>query len=106
VLEGCGATVVAVATAAEALDHLAGPDHVDAVVSDIGMPGEDGYHLIRRLRARPDPEVRGVPTIALTAYARPEDRDRALAAGYDHHLAKPLDPARVAHVIADLLGRA
>jgi CheY-like chemotaxis protein len=71
------------------------------VVSDIGMPYEDGYALIKQLRAS-EPGLREAVAIALTAYARPEDRKRALDAGYDEHLAKPADPEALAVLIANL----
>jgi CheY-like chemotaxis protein len=76
------------------------PPHV--LVSDIGMAGEDGYALIRALRARPRERGGAIPAIALTAFARPEDRARALAAGYQAHLAKPLDAPELVAAIADL----
>jgi CheY-like chemotaxis protein len=60
------------------------------LICDVGLPDDDGYGLLRRLRALPEGER--VPAIALTAYARPEDRAKALAAGFRAHLAKPLDP--------------
>jgi CheY-like chemotaxis protein/two-component sensor histidine kinase len=73
----------------------------DVVVSDIGMPGRDGYELIRRLRSFAEP-IRSTPAIAVTAYADPEDRMHALAAGYQLHLAKPADPLVVAESILSL----
>ena len=76
----------------------------ELVVSDIGMPGEDGYELIRRVRGLPHDAGGGTPAIALTAFARREDRLRALRAGYDRHLAKPIDPAELIATMADLLG--
>ncbi|MGH7277121.1 MAG: hybrid sensor histidine kinase/response regulator, partial [Candidatus Rokuibacteriota bacterium] len=101
VVRACGADVTAVASAREALQAL---DHSlpDVLVSDIAMPGEDGYALIRQVRARP-PERGGlVPAAALTAYARLDDRWRALAAGYQRHVPKPIEPADLASVIAGL----
>jgi PAS domain S-box-containing protein len=89
-----------VPTAAEALRTLAA-EHVDILVSDIGMPDVDGYQLIQRLRK--SKEQRHLPAIALTAYARPEDRQRALLAGYQMHLAKPVDPRELIAGIASLL---
>lgn len=76
----------------------------ELLVSDIGMPGEDGYELIRRVRALPIDEGGGTLAIALTAFARREDRLRALRVGYDRHLAKPIDPAELLSTIAELLG--
>jgi len=61
------------------------------VVADIGMPVHDGYRLIREIRNSADPQVRDVPAIAVTAYARDVDRARVLEAGYQDHLAKPID---------------
>ncbi|HEX2641684.1 MAG TPA: response regulator [Thermoanaerobaculia bacterium] len=104
-LEGCGAEVAAVGSAAAALDLL---DRrlPDVVVSDIGMPEEDGYAFIRRLRER-SPERGGqLPVVALTAYARAEDRTRALASGFQTHLAKPLEPGTLVQTVAGLAGRA
>jgi signal transduction histidine kinase len=103
-LEHCGARVTAVASvpaALEALD-LARPD---VLVSDIGVPGEDGYSLIRKVRARAAERGGNVPAAALTAYARSEDRIRALSAGFQTHLAKPFDPAELVATIAALAGR-
>jgi two-component system CheB/CheR fusion protein len=77
----------------------------DVVVSDLGMPGEDGYAFIRRLRELPPERGGRVRTVALTAYARPEDRDAALAAGYDRHLAKPIDPIDLCVAVAALAQR-
>jgi PAS domain S-box-containing protein len=104
VLRHYGATVTAVESAGGALESLerARPD---VLVSDIGMPGEDGYTLIRRIRAM-EPEGRPIPAIALTAYARTEERARALRAGYQRHVAKPVEPLELASVIASLAGRA
>jgi CheY-like chemotaxis protein/nitrogen-specific signal transduction histidine kinase len=74
----------------------------DVLISDIGMPGEDGLTLIRRVRAL-GPEAGGdVPAVALTAYARPEDRSKAMSAGYTRHAAKPIEPARLFAVIASV----
>jgi CheY-like chemotaxis protein len=67
-------------------------DPPDVLVSDIGLPDEDGYDLIRRLRSRGPDAGGGIPAIALTAYATADDRARALAAGFQLHLAKPIDP--------------
>jgi len=94
-----GAHVIRADTAAEAVVAIerAIPD---LLISDIGMPGEDGYELLRRVRALA-PEVGGrVPAIALTAFAREEDVHRALEAGFSLHVAKPIDPAELASVVA------
>jgi CheY-like chemotaxis protein len=105
VLEGCGAQVVAVASAAEALEAVHGESNaLSCVVSDIGMPDRDGYDFIRDMRAMPGAAGR-VPAIALTALARDEDRKRTLLAGYQVHISKPVDPAELVTVIATLAGR-
>jgi CheY-like chemotaxis protein len=97
----------AVTTATSVESALAAFERVspDVVLSDLGMPGEDGYALIRRLRELPPERGGRVRTVALTAYARPEDRDAALAAGYDRHLAKPIDPIDLAVAVAALVQR-
>jgi CheY-like chemotaxis protein len=104
ILEQCGARVTAAASADEARAALAGgPPHV--LVSDIGMPDEDGYELIRRIRTL-EPECGGsVPAIAVTAYAKEEDADRALAAGYDMHVAKPIEPSVLVEAVARVAWR-
>ena len=102
-LQQCGALVTAVATSAEALEAFATVP--DVLVSDIGLPGEDGYELLRKVRSL-GPERGGkVPAAALTAFARAEDRLRALDAGYQTHLAKPLDPSELVATVARLTGR-
>ena len=70
------------------------------IVSDLGMAGQDGYDLIRLLRARPAEKGGKVPAVAVTGYANPGDRQRALAAGYSNHVAKPIDPRSVANAVA------
>jgi CheY-like chemotaxis protein len=97
-LERCGASVRVVDSAAQALEAL--DDWTpDVLVSDIGMPGEDGYALLARVRARPGRSAR-VPAIALTAFASVDDRVRLLAAGFQLHLAKPADPSELTAGIA------
>jgi PAS domain S-box-containing protein len=105
ILEECQAEVTAVASASEALEmlHRTKPD---VLVSDIGMAGEDGYELIRKVREVGNDLERQLPAVALTAYASSEDRDRALAAGYQMYVAKPVDPAALVDVVAALAGRA
>ncbi|HYG79826.1 MAG TPA: PAS domain S-box protein [Pyrinomonadaceae bacterium] len=101
ILERCGAEVTAVASADEALASFerARPD---VLVSDIGMPGGNGYELIKRIRAL-GPERGGrVPAVALTAYAGPKDRRRALLAGFQVHLAKPIEPDELLAVVSGL----
>ena len=99
VLEQAGATVRAVESAGDAVESLE-HEPSDVLLSDIAMPGVDGYTLLGRARAR----LRGreIPAAALTAYAASEDRSRALAAGFRAHLAKPVDPAELVAVVADL----
>jgi signal transduction histidine kinase/CheY-like chemotaxis protein len=105
VLEERGAEVVTVASATEALRAVDGGNSgVSVMVSDIGMPERDGYDLIRDMRAMPG-AAGLVPAIALTALARDEDRERALLAGYQVHIGKPIDPAELVTVIATLTGR-
>ncbi|PYR10774.1 MAG: hypothetical protein DMF99_10710 [Acidobacteria bacterium] len=102
VLQQAGAEVISVASAAEALDTLH-HRRADVLISDIGMPDEDGYALIHRVRAL-DPKSGGtVPAIALTANARAEDRSHALAAGFQIHLAKPIDPGELTRTIAETI---
>ena len=101
VLEDSGAGVRTAASAAEALAALEAVELPDVVVSDIGMPEQDGYDLIRQVRALPGAASR-IPAVALTALARGEDRSRALQAGYQRHISKPVDPAELVCLIADL----
>ena len=75
------------------------------LVADIEMPGEDGYSLIGRVRALAEGEGGRTPAVALTAYARAEDRMRALLAGYQVHVPKPVAPAELAAVVAGLVGQ-
>ena len=104
ILKSQGAQVEVAASAAEALSALsAARPHI--LVSDVEMPGQDGYELIRKVRQLP-PEAGGkVPAAALTAYARPEDRMRALMAGFQIHVPKPVQPAELVAVVASLAGR-
>lgn len=101
VLEMCGSEVVTSDTAAEALTEIRG-GKFDVLISDIGMPGEDGYSLIEKVRSLTDAEGGRTPAIALTAYARVEDRIRALKAGFQAHLPKPVEPVELAAVVASL----
>jgi PAS domain S-box-containing protein len=99
-----GALVEPAASAGEALDALRRRPP-DVLVCDIGMPGEDGYALLARVRALTAEEGGLVPAVALTAYARADDRRRALAAGYQVHLAKPVDPDELISLVARMAGR-
>jgi len=100
-LELCGARVTGVGSAAEALEIL-DRDPPDVILCDIGMPDEDGYALVRRIRARGVGDGGQTPAVALTAYARDEDRNRALAAGFQTHVPKPVEPGEIARVVAEL----
>jgi signal transduction histidine kinase/CheY-like chemotaxis protein len=104
VLEDCEAEVIVATNAAEALECVQ-RSRPDVLVSDIGMPGEDGYSLIRKVRALPAALGGATPAVALTAYARAEDRVNAIMAGFQHHLAKPVGPVELIAVIASLAGR-
>ena len=103
-LESCGMIVQIAASADAALAELerAVPD---VLISDIGMPEQDGYALIEKIRASASEGVRRVPAIALTAYAMVEDRNRALLAGFNLHATKPADPGALITMVADLAGR-
>lgn len=106
-LQHCGATVRAVSSGAEALDVLLSSQTnglPDVIVSDIGMPHEDGYQVIRRLRAMPSAHAT-IPAVAVTGYATAEDIERVLAAGFQRHVAKPIDPATLVTAIAELVKR-
>jgi CheY-like chemotaxis protein len=100
-LESVGATVTTVSSVREALAALARAEP-DVLVSDLRLAGEDGYTLIREVRARDGERARPLPAIALTAYPRVEDRARALDAGYHVHVPKPVEPAELNSVIAAL----
>ncbi len=111
VLKQCEAEVIAVDSVPEALKALK-EFMPDVLVSDIGMPVEDGYALIRQLREMPEASLSQIPAIALTAFANQSDRDRTLEAGFQMHLPKPVEPdelvralAKLAEGIASLVGR-
>jgi signal transduction histidine kinase len=103
-LTGAGAHIESVNTAEAALARLEG-DLPDLMVSDIGMPGEDGFSLIRKVRARLSEIGAQLPVVALTAYARGEDRATALRAGFNAHVSKPAPSSELVAVIASLCGR-
>jgi two-component system, chemotaxis family, CheB/CheR fusion protein len=105
-LEQYGAEVHAAASTTEALDLLrANPEQYDVLLSDIGMPEQDGYSLIRQIRAL-DAEAGGkIPAAALTAYARDDDLRRAIVAGFQRHIAKPVLSTQLARIVAALAGR-
>ena len=97
-LERCGAVVSTAMSAAEALLFLQ-VARVDLLISDISMPTVDGYELIRRVRAEANQNAK-IPAVALTALARIEDRVKALAAGYQMHIAKPVEPSELVTIVA------
>jgi CheY-like chemotaxis protein len=99
ILEFCGARVVAAASVAEAMDVLAGQTPA-AIVSDISMPDADGYALIRWLRAR----GLKIPAVAVTAHRYEHTRERTLAAGFQAHLTKPVEPQRLCDAVATVAG--
>ena len=103
VLEDQGAKVTSFTSAQDALAELKRTKPT-ALVCDIGMPKMDGYQLIRTLRAE-ESRAQRIPALALTAFARAEDRKRSLVAGYQAHLAKPFDVGELILVVADLVGR-
>jgi CheY-like chemotaxis protein len=104
VLSEAGADVRTAASTAEALRAIA-DDPPDLLISDIGMPQVDGFELIRAIRKLPPSQGGRMPALALTAFARSEDREQALLAGYQGHLAKPVQPAELTAHIARLARR-
>jgi PAS domain S-box-containing protein len=104
VLDRCHAEVVTASSAEEALP-LVEAGQPDMLISDIGMPNVDGYELLRRIRALGPARGGRVPAIALTAFARPEDRMRSLSAGYSVHVSKPIEPEKLTATVANLAGR-
>jgi CheY-like chemotaxis protein len=103
VLQDSHATVVTAASADEAVELLE-REAPDVLISDIGMPGEDGYSLIRRVRLLPG-AIAKVPAIALTAYARTEDRVKAIHAGFQLHLSKPVEAIELIAMVESLMRR-
>jgi CheY-like chemotaxis protein len=101
VLEQKGASVVALESGTGIEDALAS-HRPDVLVLDIGMPREDGYTLLRRIRKLPASAGGDVPAISLTAHARDEDRARAFAAGFQRHLPKPIDVPLLVSAIQDI----
>jgi PAS domain S-box-containing protein len=100
----CGATVTTAPSVGLALQEVI-QHRPDVIVSDIGMPDEDGYDLIERVRTLPPVEGGRTPAIALTAYARSADRSRALLAGFNAHVTKPVEPAELIAIVAEVSGR-
>ena len=103
VLAQCQAEVTTATSANEALQVLES-SVVNVLVSDLAMAGQDGYDLIREIRARPPERGGNIPAIALSAYTRDEDRMLALAAGFQLHLPKPVDPGDLVTALAKLTG--
>ena len=103
-LEDCDAEVFTAGSVNDAIRHMhtASPQ---VLVSDIGMPGQDGFSLIRHIRALPEQQGGNIPAIALTAYARTEDRNKALRAGFQMHATKPVEPLELIAMVATLTGR-
>jgi CheY-like chemotaxis protein len=104
ILESAGASVTTSRSGAQALLSL---DEVlpDVLVADLGMPSMDGFELIAAVRRDSDQKLRNLPAAALTAYARSEDRNRALRSGFNIHLAKPIDPVELMAAVVSLSGR-
>jgi signal transduction histidine kinase/CheY-like chemotaxis protein len=103
-LERCGSEVTTAESASAALQAI-GRSRPDVLISDIGMPEEDGYALIQKVRAAEASPGERIPAIALTAYARAQDRVRALSAGFNVHVPKPIEPVELIVVVASLTGR-
>jgi signal transduction histidine kinase/CheY-like chemotaxis protein len=104
VLEHCKMEVITAGSASEALEVIA-RSHPDVLISDLGMPGEDGYALIAKVRALPAERGGQIPAAALTAYVRAEDRVKVLRSGFQLHVSKPLEPNELVAVVANLVGR-
>lgn len=103
VLKSAGAQVALAGSSAEAVASFV-KQRPDALVADIGLPGEDGYAMLNRIRALDQGSDHELPAIALTAYARASDRERALAAGYRYHVVKPVDPQELVSLLQSALG--
>jgi CheY-like chemotaxis protein len=103
-LEDCGATVATTASVEEALERV-GTMSFDVIVSDVGMPDHDGYEFLKKLRAQAPAAGGRIPAVALTAFARSADRTRAMLAGFDVHVARPVEPIELCAVVARLAGR-
>jgi PAS domain S-box-containing protein len=99
----CGAVPLIAGSVPEAMELLSRSDP-DLLVSDIGLPGQDGYELMRRVRAEGQGRVRGIPAVAVTALARDEDRKRALDSGFQRHVSKPVDLHALRSALSDLAG--
>ena len=105
ILEERGAHVITASNAAQAFEICASDVPLDALVSDIGMPGEDGYMLLRRVRALGSARNAAVPAVAVTAYAATDERVRAVTAGFRSYVTKPVDVTELCAMIAVATGR-
>ena len=103
IFDECGAEVTTADSVSEALEALE-RFRPDALISDIAMPNQDGYDLIRQVRSRGPGQGGKIPAVALTAYASAEDRIRVLASGYQRHVSKPVDPGELITTVASLTG--
>ena len=106
ILESAAASTTIAASVDEAMIRFSDGRDFDLIISDIGMPGRDGYDFIRSIRSLPTDRGKTIPVIALTAFARTEDRNRALAAGFNLHLAKPVDAGELCTIVAKLASAA
>ena len=104
VLEECGAQVITCSSAAEALPILQ-REKPAVLLSDIGMPEVDGYEFLKKVRALGADRGGQIPAVALTAFARSEDRTKALLSGFTVHVTKPVEPNELAATIASVAGR-
>lgn len=104
VLEDAGMIVTSVGTVPEALAALSA-ERPQILVSDVGLPGQDGYALLRAVRDLPAARGGGVVAVAVTALGRDEDRRNAIDAGFDVHLSKPVDPETLLHVLAEAVAQ-
>jgi PAS domain S-box-containing protein len=102
VLRAAGAEVITAASTEEALNLIA-DTAPDVLLADLGLPGEDGYTLLRSIRAMQSFDAATLPAVALTAYARASDRERAVAAGFMHYIVKPVDPEELVNVIVSVV---
>src|SRR5262249_43762102 len=101
ILKSAGASVYLAQSADEGIEQLIAKP-VDVLICDVGRPDVDGYTLMRRVRALDDPKKSEVPAVAVTAYARLEDRTAAIRAGFQNHLPKPVEPAELLAVVHSL----
>lgn len=105
ILEHAGARVTQASNVSMAVQAIA-TDCPHLAVSDLSMPGEDGYTFVERVRASSDPRTRALPLVAMTGFARDEDRHRVLSAGFQRHVAKPIEPAELVETLADVAASA